>query len=112
MTLIVMGKLELVLLKSVEDEEKVKKWYSEVMEEVKRQIKKIDDCIICCLQEKIELVLSQLKEICSAYDSSKLNLVSGNLFTKSWSFLDKTYSHFVHSNTFSILISNVFISDS
>jgi hypothetical protein len=60
------GKLELVLLRSVEDEEKVKKWYSEVMEEVKRQIKKIDNCIICCLQEKIEWVLSQLKGICSA----------------------------------------------
>ena len=60
------GKLELVLLKSVEDKEEVKKWYSEVMEEVKRQIKKIDNCIICCLQEEIELVLSQLKGICSA----------------------------------------------
>lgn len=60
------GKLELVLLKSVEDEEEVKKWYSEIMEEVKRQIKKIDSCIICGLQEKIELVLSQLKGVCSA----------------------------------------------
>ena len=60
------GKLDLVIIKPLEDEEEVMKWYSEVIEEVKRQITKIDSCIICCLQEKVDLVLSQLKGVCSA----------------------------------------------